>query len=377
MRKGAPGPHLGRDPDSFHEFLTCRSGPQRRFGVALNAVGALRYVRDRNRNVCFTFDESAPSANTFCPKASNAAWTSGASSRRFCIVSRVVGGYIDSDTGFSCSALLYTSLTSLPIASGAISVSAPPIPRIGSKDNCAHVFSCRLAYHLDAERLAPMLYEDDDRAIADALRDPVRACSMFQCPGARARSGRIAAELTMLREQIDEVQGQVAVVTGRASGIGKEIAQRLQTGPRWRSPSEPRGGRGDCDGFDGHRASVPAVAMDVTSESRSRWTMACCEQFGGRRYSVSNAGIKSSIRGQLHDFADWKWTVIHLDALLIILLLSLMYAQGRAGRRFTWRFCSTEEVIRTQASCDGQTSTGRHCMMQVAAKRAPRRRRSS
>src|SRR5829696_540098 len=98
--------------------------------------------------ICFTFAESAPSAKTFCPNASKAAWTSGASSRRFCVVSRVVGGYIDSDIGSSCLALVDTNLTRLPTASGAIGrslfglhcclVVAPAAPRTSSTENGGH-----------------------------------------------------------------------------------------------------------------------------------------------------------------------------------------------------------------------------------------------
>src|SRR4051795_2331725 len=86
--------------------------------------------------ICFTFAESAPSANTVCPKASKAAWTSGASSRRFCIISRVVGGYIDSDMGPSGSALVGTSLTPFADSFGRdrpIAVRPPLLPR---RDAC-------------------------------------------------------------------------------------------------------------------------------------------------------------------------------------------------------------------------------------------------
>ena len=46
MRVSAAGAHLGRDPDRFHQFLRRRPRAQRRLGMAANAVGTLRGVRD-------------------------------------------------------------------------------------------------------------------------------------------------------------------------------------------------------------------------------------------------------------------------------------------------------------------------------------------
>src|SRR3712207_2775918 len=96
--------------------------------------------------ICFTFAERAPSANTFCPNASKAAWISGASSRRFCVVSRVVGGYIDSDIGSSGSALMGTSLTPFADSFGRdqpIAVRPPLLPRHGA---------CGPAHQLEGKR---------------------------------------------------------------------------------------------------------------------------------------------------------------------------------------------------------------------------------
>jgi hypothetical protein len=48
MSVGAPSPHLGGDPNCFHELLWCRTVAQRRLGVPLDAVRALGDVRDRD-----------------------------------------------------------------------------------------------------------------------------------------------------------------------------------------------------------------------------------------------------------------------------------------------------------------------------------------
>ena len=46
MRVCAAGAHLGRHPDRFHELLPCRAMPPSGFGVAADAVGALRDMGD-------------------------------------------------------------------------------------------------------------------------------------------------------------------------------------------------------------------------------------------------------------------------------------------------------------------------------------------
>jgi hypothetical protein len=46
MSVGAPSLHLGGDPNCFHELLWRCTVAQRRLGVSLDAVWALRDVRD-------------------------------------------------------------------------------------------------------------------------------------------------------------------------------------------------------------------------------------------------------------------------------------------------------------------------------------------
>jgi len=45
MRICAPGPHLGCDPDCFHDLLSGRSVEQGSLGMPANALGALRDVK--------------------------------------------------------------------------------------------------------------------------------------------------------------------------------------------------------------------------------------------------------------------------------------------------------------------------------------------
>ena len=60
----------------------------------------------------------------------------------------------------------------------------------------AHVFLCMLAYYVEwhmRARLAPMLYEDDDKAAAEALRDsPVAKAQRSPAALAKSATGRTA-----------------------------------------------------------------------------------------------------------------------------------------------------------------------------------------
>jgi len=60
----------------------------------------------------------------------------------------------------------------------------------------AHVFLCMLAYYVEwhmRARLAPMLYDDDDKAAAEALRDsPVAKAQRFPAALAKSAAGRTA-----------------------------------------------------------------------------------------------------------------------------------------------------------------------------------------
>ena len=59
---------------------------------------------------------------------------------------------------------------------------------------CAHVFLCMLAFYVEwhmRARLAPMLYEDDDKAAAEALREsPVARAQRSPAALAKSATGR-------------------------------------------------------------------------------------------------------------------------------------------------------------------------------------------
>ena len=64
MREGGAGPHLGRDPNRFHEFLAAGTGAECRLGVTLDAVGARVTCATATAISCFTLAGRAPSSNT-------------------------------------------------------------------------------------------------------------------------------------------------------------------------------------------------------------------------------------------------------------------------------------------------------------------------
>ena len=55
MRVGGAGPHLGGNPDRFHDLLFGRALLQCECGVATDAIRALRYVRHRDRDELLRF----------------------------------------------------------------------------------------------------------------------------------------------------------------------------------------------------------------------------------------------------------------------------------------------------------------------------------
>lgn len=133
------------------------------------------------------------------------------------------------------------------------------------------------------------------------------------------------------------LKGKVAVVTGAASGIGKEIALvyakegaslaiadlNLQQADEVASEINRSGGQ------------AMAVAMDVTNEMQvTDGIDAVAERFGGIDILVSNAGFQ--IINAIDDlpFADWKKLLsIHLDGAFLTTKASLkhMYASGKGG----------------------------------------------
>jgi hypothetical protein len=82
MGVGAAGAHLGRDPDRFHQLLARGARTQGRLGMALDAIGALRDVRDGDRDELLCLARKGAVREHLWLKAWNASWMSGASRLR-------------------------------------------------------------------------------------------------------------------------------------------------------------------------------------------------------------------------------------------------------------------------------------------------------
>jgi 3-hydroxybutyrate dehydrogenase len=130
------------------------------------------------------------------------------------------------------------------------------------------------------------------------------------------------------------LQDKVALVTGAASGIGKEIAHTFaRAGARIViADLNLAGARAVAQELSGNEQRAIGLAMDVTDEEQVGAGMAkAVESFGRLDILVSNAGIQ--IVAPLEDFAfaDWKRLLaIHLDGAFLTTRAALrqMYAQG-------------------------------------------------
>jgi 3-hydroxybutyrate dehydrogenase len=130
---------------------------------------------------------------------------------------------------------------------------------------------------------------------------------------------------------------KVALVTGAASGIGKDIAKQfLARGAKVAiADLNMDAAETTAREFDPSGDRAIAVAMDVTNEAQvDAGIAAVAARFGSIDILVSNAGIQIVGPIENYSFANWKkMLAIHLDGAFLTTraCLKLMYAQGRGG----------------------------------------------
>jgi 3-hydroxybutyrate dehydrogenase len=134
-----------------------------------------------------------------------------------------------------------------------------------------------------------------------------------------------------------QLKDKMAIVTGAASGIGKEIAREfVRQGAKVAiadlNLDAARAAAAELNASD---SSTLAIKMDVTDEAEvNAGVEDVCRRFGGIDILVSNAGIQIVAPVDQFSFADWKkMLAIHLDGAFLTTRACLrrMYDQGRGG----------------------------------------------
>jgi 3-hydroxybutyrate dehydrogenase len=132
------------------------------------------------------------------------------------------------------------------------------------------------------------------------------------------------------------LKDKVAIVTGAASGIGKEIAHTFACEGARVVIADLNQKAADATAAEiGDSRKALGVVMDVTNEQQVEAGVArAVEQFGKIDVLVSNAGIQIVAPLDQFEFASWKKLLsIHLDGAFLTTraVLQRMYKQGTGG----------------------------------------------
>ena len=134
-----------------------------------------------------------------------------------------------------------------------------------------------------------------------------------------------------------KLQDKVCIVTGAASGIGKEIALTYapEGGKVAIADLNKDAAQAVADEITNAGGAAMAVVMDVTSEEQVNAAVAMViAAYGGVDVLVSNAGIQIVHPIEEFPFADWKkMLAIHLDGAFLTTKACLphMQASGKGG----------------------------------------------
>ena len=133
------------------------------------------------------------------------------------------------------------------------------------------------------------------------------------------------------------LKNKVALVTGAASGIGKEIARQfVNEGAKVAiADLDFEAARAAARELDPDATATLPIQMDVSDETQvDAGVDEVHRRLGGFDILVSNAGIQIVSPVEQFEFSDWKkMLAIHLDGAFLTTRAALrrMYAQGRGG----------------------------------------------
>jgi len=132
-----------------------------------------------------------------------------------------------------------------------------------------------------------------------------------------------------------KLQDKICIVTGAASGIGKEIGFTYARagGKVAIADINKAAAQAAADDITKAGGKAMAVAMDVTNEAQVNAAVAeVVEAWGGVDVLVSNAGVQIVHPVEEFPFADWKkMLAIHLDGAFLTTKACLPHMQG-SGR---------------------------------------------
>jgi 3-hydroxybutyrate dehydrogenase len=134
-----------------------------------------------------------------------------------------------------------------------------------------------------------------------------------------------------------KLKGKSAIITGAASGIGKDIAVLFACEGAKVAIADLNKDAADATAREivAHGGIAMGVAMDVTNEQQvNDGIEAVVARFGGIDILVSNAGIQTVHPIEEFSYAEWrKMLAIHLDGAFLTTRACLrhMYRSGRGG----------------------------------------------